>query len=284
PAVQKVREAANRARCINNLKQLGLALHSYESAQGSLPPGGVHTGTSNAASEAFGNWAIAILPMLEQDALYRKYDNSVHNAHANNRPVHETRLSLMICPSDVFTQDLVQPDQAGPSYPAAATSYKGVSGHRWGADNGFWDYPPYYSDAQSQQKSRGPLTMTGIGGHAPVTFKEIQDGLSSTLLVGEYHTRTNAPRKAFWASTHSFHNLGAPQLESYTRVPDFDACMKASGDRFWQCHRAYASLHASGGINFLHCDGHVASIEAAIDGQLFQRLATIAGGEVVPGY
>jgi hypothetical protein len=64
-----------------------------------------------------------------------------------------------------------------------------------------------------------------------VQVREIADGVSSTLLVGEFHTKTNAPAKAFWASTHSFQNLGAGQLESYTRLADYDACIVASGNR-----------------------------------------------------
>jgi type II secretory pathway pseudopilin PulG len=128
PAVQKVREAANRAKCANNLKQIGLALQNYASDQGSLPPGGIHTGLSNNPPEDLLNWAIALLPYLEQNPLSQSYDASVCNADTANRPVLQTLLPVMICPSDVNTRELVVPSQQGPSFSAAPGSYKGVSG------------------------------------------------------------------------------------------------------------------------------------------------------------
>src|ERR1700736_512114 len=70
PAVQKVREAANRAQCTNNLKQISLALHNYHDANGSFPPGAVPN---------FAPWTVYILPFLEQDNLYKGYDFAKHN-------------------------------------------------------------------------------------------------------------------------------------------------------------------------------------------------------------
>src|SRR5438067_4234046 len=83
PAVQKVREAAARASCQNNLKQIGLSLHNHESAKGSFPPGGVTNG--DCCGTASGpNWAILILPFLEQDSLFRRYDRTVTVESAAN--------------------------------------------------------------------------------------------------------------------------------------------------------------------------------------------------------
>src|SRR5678815_5150740 len=72
PAVQKIRDAANRMSCANNLKQIGLALHNHHDAMGTLPPGGMQTGRNGAV--CYSNWAIEILPFVEQDALYRRYN------------------------------------------------------------------------------------------------------------------------------------------------------------------------------------------------------------------
>src|SRR5437867_7125794 len=83
PAVQKVREAAARMSCTNNLKQIGLACHNYHDAFGKLPPGNV--GDSN--GNYWMNWAIVILPYIEQDNLFRQYDQTKVNWHANNTPV-----------------------------------------------------------------------------------------------------------------------------------------------------------------------------------------------------
>src|SRR5579859_6278381 len=72
PAVQKVREAAARLACSNNLKQIGLAMHSNHDVRRALPPGGVQTAQNGTA--CFTNWAIEILPYMEQDNLYRQYN------------------------------------------------------------------------------------------------------------------------------------------------------------------------------------------------------------------
>ncbi|MCA9270688.1 MAG: DUF1559 domain-containing protein, partial [Planctomycetales bacterium] len=165
----------------------------------------------------------------------------------------------------------------------AVGSYKGNMGRRWGSTNGFFDYPPFYKDAGRTPDKRGPLHMVGVGTLGPVTDGHIRDGTSSTFLVGEYHTVDsdflNATGTAFWASTHSFHNEGSPQPESLHRIPDYDKCMQITGNQHFRCDRNYASLHAGNLIAFAYCDGHVGSISPNIDGQLYQSLATIAGGE-----
>jgi prepilin-type N-terminal cleavage/methylation domain-containing protein len=85
PAVQKVREAANRMSCSNNLKQIGLAMHAYHDAYGSLPNGHVQTcpagttGTSITGCQYWTSWGIQILPFLEQGNLYSQYDNTTPN-------------------------------------------------------------------------------------------------------------------------------------------------------------------------------------------------------------
>src|SRR5215467_14275276 len=83
PAVQKVREAAARMACQNNLKQLGLGLHNYENAQGAFPPSYVLTVTPPATVQAY-SWGVLILPYVEQDNLYRGYQfNQLINSAAN---------------------------------------------------------------------------------------------------------------------------------------------------------------------------------------------------------
>ncbi|NQT37838.1 MAG: DUF1559 domain-containing protein [Planctomycetes bacterium] len=285
PAVQSVRAAARRIQCANNLKQIGLAMHNYHAAYNSLPPGTIQRGTSNAAETHVINWAISILPNLEHEALFKSYDPRLYNGHDQNLPVLKTLLPVMRCPADSDSNQLHVPTQFRDE-PIAPGSYKGVAGRRWGSQNGYWDYPPFASQAKSHLAGRGPLHMVGIGNHDCETFDTIRDGTSNTLLVGEYHTKTKPDRKAYWASAHSFHSLGTPQLESYTRVPDWEWCNgpQAAGGMFWQCHRAFASLHPGGTIQFVLGDGSVRSLSENIDGRLFEDLGTIHGGEVVAGF
>lgn len=104
PAVQSARESARATHCRNNLKQLGLALLSYESKLGMLPPASMWPQTSDmdaANNGQFGaNWAIAILPFVEQEALYNKFDLKQSIAAPANREARGTQLSVMLCPDD----------------------------------------------------------------------------------------------------------------------------------------------------------------------------------------
>ncbi len=284
PAVQAAREAARQTQCGNNLRQIGLAMHNYHTAHGSLPPGGVHDDITSLAVVDRTNWAIASLPYLEQQPLYDMYDQELYNMHPTNLPVLRTLVGFFVCPSDLNTTKLETPHQNSQAGPIAPSSYKGVAGKRWGATNGYWDYPPYGDISKPYRHTRGPLHFAGIGGHEAESFAKINDGTSYTLLVGEYHTKTNNPRRAFWGSTHSFHNLATPQLESYTRIPDYDACNVANGDMFYQCHRSFGSLHAGNVMNFVLCDGSVRKISPNIDGSLFEDIATISGKEIVAGF
>src|SRR3954451_21501435 len=106
PAVQKVREAAARAKCSNNLKQFGLAMHTYHDARNRLPSPGAHNrdGNDNAASDSTSwgpGWGIAILPHIEQDNLYKGYDYTQLRARDGVNPaVVSVEVATFKCPSD----------------------------------------------------------------------------------------------------------------------------------------------------------------------------------------
>ncbi len=291
PAVQGAREAARRTQCQNNLKQLGLAVLNFESAKGEFPEGSYHIQAVAANHENHRtNWALRILPYSEEQGLYDLYDQEKHNSHPDNLPVLRTPRSVFKCTSDVLVREMVVPTQMPFTAPIgiATGSYKGVSGTRWGTDNGFFDYPNFAPDFKENKRFRGPLIMQGMEPltFRPVQIKHIADGTSKTFLIGEYATvyseQLNATGSAFWASTHSFHNLGAPQREHYTRISNYDKCMQLTGNKHWQCDRAFASLHAGNAINFVFCDGSVRAIPPEIDGNLYVALATIDGDEIVP--
>jgi prepilin-type N-terminal cleavage/methylation domain-containing protein len=88
PAVQAAREAARRSRCNNNLKQIGLALQLYHGAHKTLPPGGIMYGPC-CSTKSYTNWAIAILPFLEEEPLYNLYDQQAFNEDNVNARVRE---------------------------------------------------------------------------------------------------------------------------------------------------------------------------------------------------
>src|SRR5436305_2962692 len=101
PAVQKVREAAARMQCTNNLKQMGLALHGYHDANGGFPPGKIEIPKGGTVIHT---WTPYVLPYIEQDNLYRQYrfDKTWDDAATNDKNpggVGQTQLTLALCPS-----------------------------------------------------------------------------------------------------------------------------------------------------------------------------------------
>src|SRR5207253_7952687 len=100
PAVQKVREAANRIKCFNNLKQIGLALHNYHDTVGTFPSGHVELKDSAGKFQYYTCWSISILPYLEQAPLYRSYVATTPNQDPANQAFCQTKLAVFNCPSD----------------------------------------------------------------------------------------------------------------------------------------------------------------------------------------
>ena len=303
PAVQAAREAARRTQCTNQVKQIALAMHNYENAHGALPPGSERFVPYPYPSSASGanaieldrmNWAIAILPQMENQALYDLYDNELPNNHENNWPVTTHMNPAMICPSDQGNETLLE-GAWGFTTAIAPGSYKGVMGRRFkpwgagfydGAQNDINDPSLVFEDPETGLEEmvslgRGPLTYAGPHGVKPVRFSQITDGLSSTLLVGEYHSITSPNRGPFWASSRRFHTLGATQTEALARgLPDYEQCLFILENHVW-CNRAFASLHAGGVMVFARCDASVSAIQPEIDGFVFEAMGTIARGETV---
>src|SRR6476659_6939976 len=190
PAVQKVREAAARMKCSNNLKQIGLAMHNYHDVNGQFPTGHRLTYINN-ARVYYTNWAILLLPFLEQDNLFKLYDDTVPNIHANNKAVREQYLAVYTCPSDINANKLLVPEtganDGGNNGVAFRTgSYRGMSGV---SATGFDQWAGYPSEVQVNM-AQGP-GLRGIlhtdwtpGGPGPESFASVTDGTSNTLVVG----------------------------------------------------------------------------------------------------
>jgi len=184
PAVQKVRDAAARTECQNNLKQLGLGLHLYNDANGAFPQN--HrppTASSNSVRE---RWFTHILPYIEENALYSRYDETTNWDSATNLPVTSTALKIAQCPAAPLPTRLdVDPASGGyGSTPlVAVTDYAGVYGVH-----------PYFIAANSGyptiaaiQNPFGIITnnVSATGETTPVTITDIRDGTSNTLLLVE---------------------------------------------------------------------------------------------------
>jgi prepilin-type N-terminal cleavage/methylation domain-containing protein/prepilin-type processing-associated H-X9-DG protein len=311
PAVQKVREAANRMSCSNNLKQLGLALHNYHDTYNTFPPGQVHTMTSGEPAKT--TWGICLLPFIEQLNLGSKYDRNLLQTAPANVAVLQTIVKTYVCPTDLNTSQLERPATGSLANIAIApSSYKAMAGASPVGFSPATTRDGYYFDltfmalqpegpAQSvfaptltipQPSSwRGVLhvvhetTLPGmVRRFTPEKIANITDGTSNTLAVTEYHTRTENRNRAFWGYGRNQYSHAAAMPLAATRLPDFAECLRQTNrDPAFMCRRAFASFHA-GGANALFADGSVRFVSQNLDGRLFMALATIAGEEVLPNF
>jgi prepilin-type N-terminal cleavage/methylation domain-containing protein len=190
PAVQKVREASSRSQCTNNLKQIGLGLHGYADQYGFFPGNQRQLTTGSPRVR----WATWILPMIEQDALWRKYDPTLNWSHANNLPVTSTRVKTYNCPS------VPNPERLDGS-PEGSFTDKIVAVGDYG---GFYGVHPSLETTQGVAAGTGGFAgnLGGAQGRGLVylqaspndpTLKHagVTDGLSNTLYLTESGGRPN---------------------------------------------------------------------------------------------
>ena len=282
PAVQASRESARRLACSNHLKQIGLALQIYHDSHRQLPPGGIALGDC-CLQPHLTTWTISLLPYVEQQGLYDKYDRSLPNEHPANRQVVQTLVPVYACPSDIRTTELEQPESGlGALKQWAPGSYRAVSGATISV-NGDWYFDNSSVPVQMPRNWRGAMHVARRSKQlGSERYGDITDGTSNTIVVGEYHTRSHNQRRTFWAYTYNSYNQSSVQRQRRTLIPDYDACVARSGPGGEDaCKRAFGSFHRKG-MNALFADGTVRWLNLPeIDLSVWWSLGTIAGSEPV---
>lgn len=174
PAVQKIRDAAARVRCQNNLKQIALAAHNYETQFGYFPAGVKESVPGSPDPPAVSTVFVALLPHLEQDPLYQQWNftNLSANMGGTGAPA-ATALKMLICPSDTL---LVNPIPLGSGNYAGVTSYVGNGGTR--------TVPIGAALADGMFHACGAYSQPNTN-QLPVRAADVKDGLSNTFLFGE---------------------------------------------------------------------------------------------------
>ncbi len=205
PAVQKVREAAARMQCGNNLKQLGLAMHNCHDTHGKLPPAlGSFPNPNLGPGGAFGNGLFHILPFFEQDNLYKASQGTLLGIpnvyYPGNNLVYAQKIKTFVCPSDPSSQN------GGP-----VQDYRGIS---WGVGN--YAFNTLIFSKQNGINYTTPPTPNGSGydpAGAAIIPGTFTDGMSNTLLAGEkYALCTNSTWKPLGGSFWAFSTLSRPAL------------------------------------------------------------------------
>jgi prepilin-type N-terminal cleavage/methylation domain-containing protein/prepilin-type processing-associated H-X9-DG protein len=283
PAVQKVREAANRITCTNNLKQIALAAHDYHDVYKKFPPGGrlpVDMGGRPAGGTTL--W-VELLPYIEQDNLYKKWDykDNRNNVGGTNAPSAQV-INILVCPSDRLPQPVFEYTAAvGPAAPPWSWGFYAVSSYGGNAGK------------RSIATATSPRTLDGIFFlDSKVRLADIIDGTSNTFLFGERSHRDpefdrrqpivlpgNAPIEGLGKWAYVVNGVGNVTLSTPVpinyRVPD-------GGDDGTLLDRgcAFGSGHP-GGANFAFADGSVRFLSESTPLSTLQALSTRCGGEVV---
>ena len=311
PAVQSAREAARRIQCVNNLKQLGLGLHNYESSHGALPPALSLRGAGNSVSW-FGGWSVhgRILPFLEQGPMYNAVNFGMHYETPQNLTVTGQTLSLFLCPSEVRTEPLVE-EANGTRLAFGVTNYGFCMGD-WYVWGGF---------GRSGNRS-------AFGVNRSRRWADFSDGLSNTILAAEVTTYQSYLRNCGGLANINNPNVIPPPEANYIQVaPEYvgGSCQfkPEAGHAEWadgQVHQSgfttawtpnkkttggpslqtdidlngqreedggptFAAItsrsHHPGGVNALRGDGSVRFAKDTINGLTWRGLGTVGGGEVI---
>ena len=318
PAVQAAREAARRIQCVNNLKQLGLAVHNYESANGALPPQQVLKFSGSTVSWK-SQWGVTsrLLPFAEQGSLYNAINYIQKTTDPMNSTVVATAIPMLICPSEIQSQPFQSTNSAG------VTSKFGISNYGW--CEGDW-YVYGGPGVIANRSAFGPNTSR--------TFAALSDGLSQTIFAAEvkaytraYHdcaggavpppgpaSPTASPDPAtvlasiaaaptsgcklangspggghtHWCNGNTFYDGLTTALPPNMRAPagppellDSDLVTEDEDDGGPTYSAITARSYHPGGVNSLFGDGSVRFIKNNVDWRIWRSVGTVAGGEVV---
>jgi prepilin-type N-terminal cleavage/methylation domain-containing protein/prepilin-type processing-associated H-X9-DG protein len=299
PAVQKVREAAARTQCLNNLKQMALACHSYHDVIKTFPPGtdlfSSDKGGGNNPHQLW-SWQAFILPYVEQGAVFQAADAYAKNQPPKyynpwfppQNPAVGTSIPIYICPSDSRNLLATQVTEEGDTFLIGFTSYLGVAG--------------ITGDQQNREGIFFHHTVAVLGGYKspPVRISAIKDGTSNTLMIGERPPSTDLVFGWWFAGAgYSQSNpgnagdnvLGVRETNYRQKLIDKDGhpvnppcnpnkIYYQPGNVNDDCDQVHFwSLH-SGGANWAMADASVRFIGYSAD-PLLPALATRAGGEVI---
>jgi prepilin-type N-terminal cleavage/methylation domain-containing protein/prepilin-type processing-associated H-X9-DG protein len=311
PAVQQVREAAARSQCMNNLKQIGLAIHSYHDTNKRFPPGYVDGNTDpnstpdNDVGPGWG-WAAFLLPYLEQGNVYKQINFNQGVGSGSNVAVSQLPLTIYQCPSDPYQEPVPIYDSTftNPIATVARGNYVGCNG---------WE-ECFNGAGGNPQPGPGADSLSGLFGQAGVgvfyrnsrnRVSSIRDGMSNTIFAGERSgdhspsTWTGAVaggRCPAWMATQPFTAPNTPPAQApvgpngsaYDNADFGEALVLAhcnathlpSADYPIFDPDTFYSMHAGRGANFLFGDGSVHFLTSGINPNTYQALGTIAGGEV----
>jgi prepilin-type N-terminal cleavage/methylation domain-containing protein/prepilin-type processing-associated H-X9-DG protein len=288
PAVQKVREAANRMACTNNLKQLALAAHDHHDGKGKFPTG-VHLVDYLAGGRYVNGtaWQVELLPYFDKENLYKKWDyrDQRNNVAGGMDAVTAQLIKVLVCPSDPLPYPVCQ-----------FVGYPTLPKYDWAI--GFYGVGSYGGNGGKRSFHPPNVTRDGIFFQdSNVRLADVSDGASNTFLFGERSRIdpefdgivTQTSEAAFyplaqwgwWAASFATGGGSLPQhmLSAPVRI-NYQVPPSGGLDEIYDRLCAYGSAHP-GGANFAFADGSVRFLSNQTPLTTLQALSTRAGGEIV---
>ncbi len=298
PAVQKVREAAARIQCLNNLKQMGLALHHYHDDHQSFPPGFIAQtpsqpgqSMSNQASDYTPGWSLFafMLPYIEQGSLGSLIDYKLPILHPNNKAARETFVKLYVCPSDTNPR-LVNITDSGPTTWAAPNTYTYPAPARPLTVLGQASVCSYAGCLGTLGYEEQPFT--GIfHRNSRVRVADITDGTSNTIGIGE---RTSRFSENSWVGpAWQQETVYAPSAPRYDPAQPSFQCratptavlvhVRITSLQPNHPNNSPGSFFSShpGGAQFLNMDGSCRFISSSVSIETYRALCSRNGREVL---
>ena len=303
PAVQAAREAARRTQCVNNFKQIGLALHNYHDTQGTFPVGRMGSGytyPNNPGQRR--TWAFSIMPFIEQGSVFNAVNFSLQFYESANTTVIRLQFSAFQCPSD--TPTIQEPDTP---YPRGKGSYVVNWGNtHYGQDDqvilAASGYPnPWNTGPMLLQGATGSLPFTGapFRGNLSKGLRDITDGTSNTILCSEVIMGYNAGGGAYDHRGDIFNDdTNCAMFMTYTtpnsKIPDGLGgdtqgrpwCSYGLASNVPPCNGVTPPFNASrsrhpGGVNTLMADGSVRFMKDSVNLVTWRGLGSPGAGEVI---
>jgi prepilin-type N-terminal cleavage/methylation domain-containing protein/prepilin-type processing-associated H-X9-DG protein len=281
PAMVGARSASRRVNCINNLKQIELALQSYLTAYNVLPSGS-YDAVRPVSSEPGGykvSWIVSILPYMEQSALYHSFDFRHGADDAANQTVRMSWINSLLCPSD---------DSAGRSW------FAGWPPPASGVEPGRTSYAACHHEVEApiDEDNHGVFFL-----NSHVRVVDVTDGFSQTLFVGEVPWRlspgwvsgtraslrnTGHPINGVTVAAVALAGAGSPRLSETLTLQELDRKIDSGELKVAPTFvGGFGSSHVGRGANFAFGDGSVRFLKQSIDSTVYQRLGHRCDGETI---
>jgi prepilin-type N-terminal cleavage/methylation domain-containing protein/prepilin-type processing-associated H-X9-DG protein len=312
PAVQAVREAARRMQCISNFRQLGLAVHHYESSNGALPPQQI-VGFTGTMITSRSQWGVTsrLAPFLELGPLYNSINYALTTSDRGNSTVVSTAIQILICPSEVNPQPFISTSSTGVTSTYAISNYGWCVGD-WYTFGGPGGVPNRSAFATNQSKPFSAFTdglgQTLLGAEAKsyqTVYRNCPGSVPSNLaspmmlpdptavlpIVAGAASQCGAPTMGHtkWCHGDTFNDAFTTALTPNTRSPsgpsrlDSDLVSVDEDDGGPTYSAVTSRSYHPGGVGALFGDGSVRFIKDSIHWRTWRALGTIAGGEVIAG-